>query len=443
MVSEANHLTSAGKLSHLASIRTASRRTPQSNYVRFLITRTPVLAPATLSCVTVYPRDSRSRVFATLRMTVLTVLFALTNRSYATEAKATPMRAGQFVGAIGCKSSSCHGGAGEKRSQYLTWSQQDFHVKAYAILTNARSARIAESLSLSSAQTSNRCTTCHSPFQSVPPLRLAFTAHADEGVSCESCHNAAEPWLRGHTRSDWTYAMRVSAGMRDLRSLYARANTCVACHQNIDADMIKAGHPELVFELDGQSVAEPKHWRDEPASGPRAWLVGQAVALREVSWALSKSEKRDENALATCDGLTWILAKATANQTRWPIISAPGENPDRTSFVSLRDQADSLARRAAAISWNQNFAPTLLRDLAASDPEFVVSNDASAEILFYRAGRLVRALDRLSVATDTQKAKSAQLARLFEDVRTRDNFQPALFAEHLRSFRGTLGQALP
>lgn len=41
--------------------------------------------------------------------------------------------------------------------------------------------------------------------------------------------------------------------MRDLRNLYARANACVACHQNVDPEILKAGHPELVFELDRQS----------------------------------------------------------------------------------------------------------------------------------------------------------------------------------------------
>ena len=46
---------------------------------------------------------------------------------------------GVFVGSVGCKSSSCHGGAGPKRSQYITWSQKDFHTKAYAILLDARS----------------------------------------------------------------------------------------------------------------------------------------------------------------------------------------------------------------------------------------------------------------------------------------------------------------
>ena len=56
---------------------------------------------------------------------------------------------------------------------------------------------------------------------------------------------------------------RTAAGMRDLQNLYVRANICVACHQNVDADILKAGHPELIFELDGKSVAEPKHWSAE------------------------------------------------------------------------------------------------------------------------------------------------------------------------------------
>src|SRR5665213_4200704 len=75
--------------------------------------------------------------------------------------------------------------------------------------------------------------------------------------------------------------------MRDLQNLYVRANVCGAGHQNVDADILKAGHPELMFELDGQSVAEPKHWSAEKnGNGAQAWLVGQAVALREMSWQL-------------------------------------------------------------------------------------------------------------------------------------------------------------
>jgi len=366
--------------------------------------------------------------------------------SPAAEVEVAPAEGGRFVGVAGCKSSSCHGGAGEKRNQYITWLQKDFHTRSYAILTNARSARMAETLGLRAAQESTRCTVCHSPFQSVAPARLIPTPRPDEGVSCESCHSAAEPWLRGHTRKDWNYAMRVTAGMRDLRSFYVRANTCVACHQNLDSDIIKAGHPELTFELDGQSVAEPKHWRDDdPSSGLRAWLVGQAVALREMSWALSKNETPDVEAIAKWKGLTWVLATASAHQTSLPVIDSPAETTNHAFFASMQEQADSLARRAAESRLSDDFAKQLLRALAATDSEFVASKEIPPHLLFRRAQRLVLALDRLSNAVTHQisgAAKNPALGQLFQDIRSRADFQVPQFARHLRSFRATIESSL-
>src|SRR5450755_4666895 len=91
----------------------------------------------------------------------------------------------RIVGAVGCQSSMCHGGASPSRDQFTIWSHQDFHSRAYATLVTARSVRIAESLGLASATESNRCTTCHAPFADLPPDHLASTATPTEGVSCE------------------------------------------------------------------------------------------------------------------------------------------------------------------------------------------------------------------------------------------------------------------
>ena len=364
-----------------------------------------------------------------------------------TEVEVAALKSSQFVGVAGCKSSSCHGGAGEKRNQYLTWLQKDFHARSYPILTNARSARMAEALRLPAAQESTRCTVCHSPFQSVAPARLMPTAHPDEGVSCESCHSAAESWLRGHTRKDWTYAMRVTVGMRGLKSFYVRANTCVACHQNLESDILKAGHPELTFELDRQSVAEPKHWRDDdPQSGLRAWLVGQAVALREMSWALSKNETPDAEETARWKGLSWLLAKATAQQRSLPLIDQPGATTSPSIFTTAQQQADLLARRAAESRLNDDIAHQLLRALAATESEFIVSKETSPDELFRRAQRLVLALDRLSTAVTPEgpgAVKNPALTQLFEDVRSRADFQAPRFSEHLRNFRATTEQSHP
>jgi hypothetical protein len=239
--------------------------------------------------------------------------------------------------------------------------------------------------------------------------------------------------------------MRVGAGMRDLRSFYVRANTCVACHQNLDPDLLQAGHPVLTFELDGQSVAEPKHWRDEESwSGPRAWLVGQAVALREMSWMLSNNETPDADATARWNALVWLLAKTTANQTRLQVIDPPGGTASRAMFAITQEQADLLARQAAAIPWDDHRAAAMLQALVAPDSEFIVSSAASPELLFPRATRLVLALDRLSRAVDhqvTASTTSAALATLFEDVRARPDFQPAKFAADLATFRVTMERA--
>ncbi len=352
------------------------------------------------------------------------------------DADAATLQTGQFIGATGCKSSSCHGGAGEKRSQYLTWVKEDFHSRAYAVLVTARSARMAETLELPAAQTSARCTVCHSPLQSVAPSRLTTTAQIDEGVSCESCHGAAGPWLRGHTRTDWTYATRVGAGMHDLRNLYVRANACVACHQNLEADLLAAGHPELTFELDGQSVAQPKHWRDEdPASGPRAWLVGQAVALREMSWALANDKAPAPDAIAHWNALAWLLAKTTAKQTQLPAIDPPNES-DSARFTITQEQADVLARKAAAIPWRNDRAATILRALSATESDFAPSPGDPPGLLFRRAARLVLALDRLSRAVGS--TPNPALAALVEDVRAQPDFQPAKFAADLATFRTTM-----
>jgi hypothetical protein len=368
-----------------------------------------------------------------LRSVAFLLVVACAN-AFAKEPTQTPEANAKFVGAVGCRSSSCHGGAGEKRSQYITWSQKDFHTRAYAILLDARSARIGEAVGVPQPQSSARCTVCHSPFQSVAQTRLTSTARPDEGVSCESCHGAAEPWLRGHTRTDWTYATRVSAGMHVLRNLYVRANACVACHQNVDADILKAGHPELVFELDSQSVNEPKHWRDDdPLNGVRVWLIGQAVALREAMWALNRESTATDEVKAQGLALGWLLMRTTEADPSLPQISS-----GMLKVVDATQKgADELARSAAAWRPTNDLVVSILQTLAASDSEFRSTN-TSRQNLFYRALRLTLALDRLAVALDLSPKIEKELNALRSDVQRHYDFDVAAFAEHLRAFHAKL-----
>lgn len=238
--------------------------------------------------------------------------------------------------------------------------------------------------------------------------------------------------------------MRVTAGVRDLRNFYVRANTCVACHQNLDADVLAAGHPELHFELDGQSVAEPKHWRDEPSTGAKAWLVGQAVALREVSWALANSPKPGPELVGQWNGLVWLLARVTAQQATLPVLDSRGTISTQAEFIEMQQRADSLARAAAGSSLEDDFARTTLQALAATDSEFGQSKEPR-ELLYRRAERLVVGLRRLAVASglDTDTAPNPQNQQLFEALQGRDRFDPAHFSKALATYRENVINSRP
>src|SRR5262249_28998530 len=125
-------------------------------------------------------------------------------------------------------------------------------------------------------------------------------------------------------------------------------------------------------------------------------------------------------------------------------IDQPGSATSAGLFSSTQAQADLLARRASASQFNDGFAQQLLRVLAATDSEFVISKEATPDLLFHRAQRLVLALARLSVAVNSEPPstpKNPAFAKLFEDIRSRADFQPARFAEHLRNFRNAIDQA--
>ncbi|HYM13486.1 MAG TPA: multiheme c-type cytochrome [Bryobacterales bacterium] len=204
----------------------------------------------------------------------------------------------RYIGAGGCASSNCHGGttaASEKDSrifgnEYSIWSVRDKHSKAYSVLADARSRRMTEILKLGNPQKAQRCLACHavgSPEKSV-----------SDGVACEACHGPAEKWLGPHTAANNPHANNVALGMYDTKNLELRAKKCLECHLGtsekfVDHELIAAGHPDLVFELDTFSAGQPAHNREpQPAAGnslphARAWAVGQAVALAEQMRALA------------------------------------------------------------------------------------------------------------------------------------------------------------
>ena len=348
----------------------------------------------------------------------------------------------KFLGATSCASSGCHGGGGENQNQFLVWSLRDFHSqRPVATLTTTRSKQIANALQIQDPTTDERCTACHAPLIEVPAAWRGEAFKVSEGVSCESCHGPAEGWLRAHTRPDYSHADRVSAGMRDLKNLYGRANSCVPCHQAVATTLLQAGHPELIFELDGQSVSQPKHWRERADwSGAQAWFVGQAVALRELSWQLAREPAPNEKLVARWSALLWALQKIDGLDREFSTLGKLASEPNSQNLRATLKASDELAKRAAGSPWTDEMSRRALAALVATGDDFRqsgVANDFQAR----RAERLVLALDRLLAARNGSQSKDyadANLNRLFMLAQSLPDFDSSEFAEALNQFAKSL-----
>ncbi len=352
---------------------------------------------------------------------------------------ATPSRAesplARYIGASSCATASCHGGAGDQRDQWVRWNAKDVHRRSGATLTMARSVQIGAAAGIRDVADDARCTVCHAPFAGVPAAQRVGTLDRSDGVSCETCHGPAEPWIRAHTRTakdGFTHIDKVAAGLRDLGSPYVRANTCVACHENVDRELLKAGHPELIFELDGQTVAEPRHWLERAGwDGARAWLVGQAVALREVSWQLARPGQSDGRLVARQAGLLWVVQRASRaiGQDIFATLAV------QSSADKTRAAADDLAKDVAARPWTPAQTAMVLKHLASTTEDFR-DIGTPAETQARRGERLVLALDRLLAASDpaVEARLAAETKELFRLAQSLPDFDPAKFAAALEKF---------
>lgn len=298
---------------------------------------------------------------------------------------------------------------------------------------------MAEVLKIDSPAQNASCTICHAPFQTVPATEQKNRLDITGGVSCESCHAPAESWLLSHTRPDFTHADRVNAGMRDLKNLYVRANSCVACHQNVSSNLLAAGHPELIFELDGQAVSEPKHWREKTNwSGAQAWLVGQSVALREMSWQLAGEKTPTENEIYRWKGLTWVVYLASQGDPGLPKPSEANFRPEKENFEKVQKWCDELAKVAAKTPWTKDLTRKVLAILA--NPSNGISEPVGKSVQARRAERLVIGLDRLVLASDN-KTIDAELNELYSLVQSLPDFDSQKFAAALEKFSRKLQES--
>jgi len=217
--------------------------------------------------------------------------------------------------ATSCAAASCHGGGqvGKVGSEHSTWAPQAFatgpsdpHTKAYSVLFNSVSVQMAKYLDLKDSRGNSKvpahqatlCLKCHAVDGANDPATRDQIL--SEGVGCGACHGPAEKWVGLHYTPEWKGLSNREKwdkyGFVPAGNLVARTLNCAGCHSGDDArdvnhDLYAAGHPRLAFES-ARFHFQPdyrKHWTEktpQPDFEVRAWVVGQAAALRSATGLL-------------------------------------------------------------------------------------------------------------------------------------------------------------
>jgi len=240
-----------------------------------------------------------------------------------------------------CGAASCHGGGavGKKGSEQTTWAPDllgkgpsDPHARAFQVLSNETSVRIAKALGYTHpASQEPLCLKCHSVPGAVggntsceigcTPTSSTSQPVPSEGVGCGGCHGPAEKWIGPHTLATWkTLSNREKweqYGFVPGNDLVARNLTCVKCHigdaeREVNHDLIAAGHPRLAFES-ARFHFHPtyrKHWTEKGNVADfelRTWFIGQIVGWR-----------------ASAELVRVRAERAVRKQTPWPEFSSFG-----------------------------------------------------------------------------------------------------------------------
>jgi hypothetical protein len=254
----------------------------------------------------------------------------------------------KFEGAASCSNAQCHGADEPKEgkgattlAEFTQWSAGDLHAKAYEQLTGEAGVAIAGKMKIE--PTDARCVACHAMPAEEKLQGKDF--NIEEGVSCDACHGPSEKWAGPHKEKGWTDKQRTTlkthdallkkTGLYDTKSPLARADMCTNCHLAIDADMVEAGHPQPVFELDYFSksaekggIYEGQHWRDPktPFYNVSLWSTGQVVAVRD---AMTQLANRAGAKGAKPEAVNEAMLQAMAHFSAFkPVVASGGVKAD-------------------------------------------------------------------------------------------------------------------
>ena len=403
--------------------------------------------------------------------------------------------AARHLGVASCSSSVCHGAVTPNRNsdvpltEYVTWSHQDAHAKAYATLRSERSRSIATKLGLHDATGARVCLDCHA--DNVPPEQRGEKFALSDGVGCEACHGGAEHYLTTHTAKGSSYRDDIAHGMYPSADLRQRAQLCLSCHYGTAEKfathrIMAAGHPRLSFELDTFLTLQPPHYEVEEGyrrrkptySHTQVWADGQlAATLTELETLqgprIDNSATFPELALFNCFGchmssmhrtdwnrgmlsttaqpgtvpvsdghlsMAWIIARQIdsgaapallASSQALIAASASGREHIAASSREVAQQVQRLRERAARQTWSRAEQLQLL--------DLLLQTGVKGEFRDYiLAEQALMGIDGLLIELKLAQRHRARLDELYRLVQNDERYVPEQFVAALRQLQSEL-----
>jgi Cytochrome c554 and c-prime len=404
----------------------------------------------------------------------------------------------KHMGVSTCSSSVCHGAVTPNKTydvllnEYVTWSHQDAHSKAFNVLDSLKSRAIASKLGIGSPTMAKECLDCHA--DNVPAQMRGPKFSLADGVGCEACHGGAEYWLATHTSKRATYRDNVTHGMFPTADLRQRTELCLSCHYG-SADkfathkMMAAGHPRLSFEMDTFLALQPPHYRIDDDykrrkptySSTQNWSYGQLAAawremetlegprvnngaafpelalfncygchmssMRRTDWSHRLLESGAEpGSVPISDGhlvMAWIIARELDPQSAPTLLRLSrsllaASASDRSQIVERSREVGAILQRlceqAATRAWTPTDERQLLRTLVAVGTSGEFRDYVGAE-------QAVMGIDGLLIELGLTERFRKRIDELYKLTQNDEAYAPEQFVASLRQLQEEIERA--
>ena len=309
----------------------------------------------------------------------------------AAQSKAPDIADDIHLGVASCAGSTCHGSiepwakSNVLQNEYVTWQRQDKHAKAYEVLLNDRSKRMARNLGLADAHTAEVCLDCHA--DNVPADKRGTTFQISDGVGCEACHGGSVRWIGVHLAGKG-HAVNVANGMYPTVDPVERAKLCLSCHfgdkkRFVTHRIMGAGHPRMSFELDTFTTLQPAHFKvDEDYArrkavynGVKTWAIGQALAIGRTLDLLTDPARSYDGIFPELVFFDCHACHHPMSNLRWQPRRGTGLKP---GIVRLND-SNLVMLRVIARHVDEDLGETLFRETLALHAASTEGVDATVE----------------------------------------------------------------